>query len=249
MLNRTYMALQRYDQAVEVMRKVRKLTGDQAGVLADLADAVAMKQGGVLAGEPVELLQMVLEREPENVKALWLLGMYEYQQENGAGALKYWYPLEPLLAAQAEAQEELRALIRMAEEMAGVEPRVAPQMSQVVSPGQVIVNVDIRAELTRDLTGEETLFILARAKNGSPMPLAVSRHTVSELPIRVALDDTMAMTPMTKLSGFSEVEVLARVSRSGQAAPQPGDLYGRSAEAVTPGTDKVTEIIIDQVQQ
>jgi cytochrome c-type biogenesis protein CcmH len=179
MLNRTYMALQRYDQAVVVMRKVRELTGDQTGVLADLADAVAMKQGGVLAGEPVELLAIVLEREPQNVKALWLTGMHEYQQKNGAKALEYWYQLEPLLVSEPEAQQEVRSLISLAEKMAGVEPQATtPKSASIaVAPGQVVVSVDINPDLTRDLTGNETLFILARAKNGSPMPLAVARHT------------------------------------------------------------------------
>jgi cytochrome c-type biogenesis protein CcmH len=137
----------------------------------------------------------------------------------------------------------------MAEEMAGVEPQVMPESrSAAVAPGQVMVSVDIKPELTRELAGNETLFILARAKNGSAMPLAVVRHTVSDLPLQVTLDDSMAMTPMAKLSGFDEVEVLARVSRSGQAVPQPGDLYGKAAGDVNPGNNVLTEIIIDQVQ-
>jgi cytochrome c-type biogenesis protein CcmH len=250
MLYRTDMTLQQYDKAVVAMRKVRGLAGDTPSVLADLADAVAMSQGGSLAGEPVALLSSVLESQPDNPKALWLLGMYEFQQKKPKPALDHWYRLEPLLAGEPEAQKEVRQLISMAEKMAGVEPKKFSEKPRMASAsGQVNVSVDIDPELARGLTGNETLFILARAKNGPPMPLAVARHVVSDLPLTVTLDDSMAMTPMSKLSGFDDVEVLARVSRSGQAMPQPGDLYGRSEQAVKPGNSPVIQITINKKQQ
>jgi cytochrome c-type biogenesis protein CcmH len=250
MLYRTYMTLQQYDKAVAAMRKVRKLAGDEPAVLADLADAVAMSQGGSLTGEPVKMLSTVLKTQPDNPKALWLLGMEGHKQRNPGPALEHWYRLEPLLASEPEAQQEVRQLISMAEKMAGVEPKkFSEETSTASTSGQVKVSVDIDPELSKGLTGNETLFILARAKNGPPMPLAVARHVVSDLPLTVTLDDSMAMTPMSKLSGFDDVEVLARVSRSGQAMPQTGDLFGRSEQVVKPGNSPVVQITINQVQQ
>lgn len=250
MLYRTYMTLQEYDKAVRAMREVRKLEGDKPSVLADLADAVAMSQGGSLAGEPVELLGTVLKSQPDNLKALWLLGMYEFQQKKPGPALDHWYRLEPLLASEPEAQQEVHQLISMAEKMAGVEPKKFSEDARAASAaGQVNVKVDIDPELARGLTGNETVFILAKAKKGPPMPLAVARHVVSDLPLTVTLDDSMAMTPMSRLSGFDDVEVLARVSRSGQAMPQPGDLYGKSEQAVKPGNSPVVQITINKIEQ
>jgi cytochrome c-type biogenesis protein CcmH len=95
------------------------------------------------------------------------------------------------------------------------------------------------------VSGSDTLFIFARAEGGSRMPLAVMRVTASQLPMRFALDDSMAMTPATKISGASAIRVEARISRSGNAIPQSGDLLGTSA-VVKPGAREIN-IVIDKV--
>jgi cytochrome c-type biogenesis protein CcmH len=93
---------------------------------------------------------------------------------------------------------------------------------------------------------EDTVFILARAINGPRMPLAIVRKNVSDLPATVQLDDSTAMSPATALSGFEEVAIEARVSKSGQAMSRSGDLSGRVAP-ISPGTDAVVELTIDTV--
>jgi cytochrome c-type biogenesis protein CcmH len=80
------------------------------------------------------------------------------------------------------------------------------------------------------------------------MPLAVYRGKASELPVEVTLDDSMAMTPMMKLSGFQDVSVMARISKTGQAKPAPGDLYGEAPGSIAPGQSAPVTILIDQVQ-
>jgi cytochrome c-type biogenesis protein CcmH len=77
------------------------------------------------------------------------------------------------------------------------------------------------------------------------MPLAILRTTARQWPIAFALDDTMAMSPATRLSLAEAVRIEARVSRSGDAKPQPGDLVGASA-VVKPGARDV-KIVIDKV--
>ena len=92
---------------------------------------------------------------------------------------------------------------------------------------------------------EDTVFILARPAEGSRMPLAVLRKQVKDLPLSFRLDDSMAMAPGTIISKQARVVVSARISKSGEAMPRPGDLSGQSAP-VAPGATGI-EISIDEV--
>lgn len=103
--------------------------------------------------------------------------------------------------------------------------------------------VSLSPELTEKVGPTDTVFILARAAQGPRMPLAVFRKQVKDLPIEFTLNDSMAMRPQMKLSGFSQIVVAARVSKSGMAMPRPGDFEGVST-IVTPGATGLN-IVID----
>jgi cytochrome c-type biogenesis protein CcmH len=105
--------------------------------------------------------------------------------------------------------------------------------------------VRISPRLKGKFDPEDTVFIYARAAEGPPMPLAVQRVKARELPADFALDDSMAMAPGMELSAHPRVVVTARVSKSGGATPQPGDLQGASAP-VANDADGVA-VIIDTV--
>jgi len=92
---------------------------------------------------------------------------------------------------------------------------------------------------------EDTVFIYAQALSGPKMPLAIVRKKVSDLPIKVSLDDTMAMMPTMKLSNFEKVKLLARISKSGNAMTQPGDLIGVIEQVLLSDTGKSNKIIIN----
>ncbi len=90
----------------------------------------------------------------------------------------------------------------------------------------------------------DTLFVFAREANGPPMPVAIVRATRKDLPFTFRLDDSVSMMPSRKLSDVGSVVIVARLSKSGQAMAQSGDLEGMS-QPVKPGTDGIT-IIIDR---
>ena len=104
--------------------------------------------------------------------------------------------------------------------------------------------VSIAPALAAQVGAGDTLFVFARAEGGSRMPLAILRRSARELPMRFVLDDSQAMAPTAKLSGAQAVRIEARVSRSGNAMPQPGDLVGSSA-VVKPGARDVA-IVVDK---
>jgi cytochrome c-type biogenesis protein CcmH len=88
------------------------------------------------------------------------------------------------------------------------------------------VKVGLAAALKSKASPEDVVFIFARAASGPPMPLAIVRKKVKDLPVEVTLDDSMSMVEGMNLSAFDQLVIGARVSKSGQAMPQPGDLQG-----------------------
>jgi cytochrome c-type biogenesis protein CcmH len=117
-----------------------------------------------------------------------------------------------------------------------------PGAAREAVTGQVVLS----PALADRLAPGDTVFVFARAAEGPRMPLAILRQSASSLPMAFRLDDSLAMSPQFKLSAFASVVVGARISRSGQATPQPGDLVGQSAP-VPPGTQGL-QIVIDRVQ-
>jgi cytochrome c-type biogenesis protein CcmH len=247
LLARSYMAMGRYGEAAKAYKQLHKLAGDHPKILVSYADALAMVHNGQLAGKPVELIDKALAIEPNEPQGLWLAGMAAEQQGEYQTALNYWRRLEPMLKGDSKSQQEIRRLIAQAERKAGpisaTKAEAAKEATEIAaatvttpgkakSPGMakaLRVNVSLEPSLSAQASPDDTLFVFASALEGPPMPLAVVRKQVKDLPLAVTLDDSMAMSPGLKLSNFAQVHVSARISKSGNALPQSGDLYGEMA--------------------
>jgi cytochrome c-type biogenesis protein CcmH len=220
MLGRSYKYLQQYPEAADAFAQAYRLLGDQAEVLLSYADALAMANDGRLSGKPAELVFKALALEPNNMTGLWLGGMAKAEAGDAAGAVQLWRKLEASLPPDSEARQEIQTL------MANVENRMPEeQPAETVSPG-IDVEVSLAPELQSKISPEQTVFIYAQALSGPKMPLAIVRKQASELPLTVNLNDSMAMMPEMKLSRFDQVKLIARISKSGNATQQPGDLIG-----------------------
>lgn len=125
----------------------------------------------------------------------------------------------------------------------GAEDR--PETTEAALPG-VRVQVALAPELNGRLPANTPVFIYAKAASGPPMPLAVQRATLGDLPLQVRLDDSMAMMPAMQLSDFPQVIVGARVSPSGQAMPRPGDLQGEAGPVASDAAAPIS-VEIDRV--
>jgi cytochrome c-type biogenesis protein CcmH len=227
MLGRTYMAMKDYASSVAAFERLQRLLGDQPQVLLSLADALAMAQGGSIRGRPSELVDKALAAEPGNATALWMAGIAAAERREFQQALDYFTRLEPQLADDPGAMEELRPLIARTRAQLGLPPQEENALSQApVTAASVQVRVSLAPELAAGVQAGDSLFIYAKAQNGPPMPLAVVRRSAAELPLSVTLDDSMAMTPAMSLSSFDMVRIGARISRSGNAIAQSGDLFG-----------------------
>jgi cytochrome c-type biogenesis protein CcmH len=234
MLGRSYKYLQQYPKAVEAFEHAYKLLGDKPEIMLLYADALAFANNEQLAGKPAELVFKALAMEPNNVTGLWLGGMAKAQTGDFAAAMELWKKLEAQLPPGSEAQQEIQGLLaKLATQIAAdaTETEAKPaQPAATPPPSLAAVSIDVQVslapELQKSADPNDTVFIYAQALSGPKMPLAIVRKQVSELPLTVSLTDAMAMMPNMKLSSFEQVKLLARVSKSGDATQQPGDLIG-----------------------
>jgi len=260
MLARSYVAEKQYGNAARAMERVVALEGEKdPNLLLQYADALAMANDGRVAGKPAEFVHKALKLKPDYPEALWLAGIAASQSDNLADAIVYWRKAVALLDDQPESQAELKKQIEIAEEklvsLGGTVPPAetaatsSPQQkpAKAASGASISVTVALSPTLTEKVSPDDAVFIYARAASGPPMPLAATRTTVARLPVTVTLDDSQAMMPQMKLSSFPQVVVGARVSKSGQAIPQPGDLEGLT-DPVAPTSTPEVKVVIDSVR-
>jgi cytochrome c-type biogenesis protein CcmH len=232
MLGRSYGALGRFQEAAEAYAKAAARAPRDADLLVDLADVLAMANGQRLAGDPEKLLERALQIDPKNLKALALAGTAAFNRADFAGAAARWERMLALLPAESEDARVVRENVEQARARAGAAAKLAGTVS--LSP-----------KLKGKVSPEDTVFIFARAAEGPRVPLAVLRKKVRDLPAAFALDDSMAMAPGSSLSAFPRVVVGARISKSGKAAPEPGDLQG--ASGVVANDAAGVSVVIDRV--
>ena len=170
----------------------------------------------------------------EFIKTLALAGRAEFEQRDYAAAIAYWERILPFAPPESEFARSVSESIVQARTLAG--GGSAPAAAAV----QGVVSLD--PKLKGKVAPGDTVFVLARPADGSRMPLAVVRTTVDKLPYTFTLDDSMAMAPNAKLSGHPKVVVAARISKSGNAMPQKGDIEGVSAP-VAPGANGMSVVI------
>ena len=266
LLGRTYMRLQDYPGAVYAFEKVVTLLPDEAAGLLSLADALAMQNGRVVPDRGVEMLKKALSLDPDSVTAMWLLGNAAADRGQTTTALEYWNKAYPLLDGDPAMQAELGQMIRTA---GGTPPPSRAQLPPIAAMADraagtakdgdgptasgdgaaITVEVALAPHLMEQAAPTDTLFVLARAESGPPMPLAVSRHQVSDLPLQVTLTDQMAMMPAMRLSAFPRVKVSAKISKSGQAGTQSGDLLASDVVVESANAPNSVQLLIDQVAE
>ncbi|HEX6828720.1 MAG TPA: tetratricopeptide repeat protein, partial [Burkholderiales bacterium] len=251
MLARSYSATGRFQEASQAYGRLNELVPNNPAILADYADVLAMAQGRRLAGAPVNLIQQALKADPNHAKSLALAGSAAFEAKDYGQAVAYWERLLTLLQPGSESHRSVAAGVVEARGLAGGASPQAAQAAAVRSAeaapagANVSGKVSVSAGLKGKVNPGDTLFIFARPVQGPKMPVAISRLDAGALPASFTLDDSSAMNPSMKLSGFQEVIVGARVSKTGNAMPQSGDLEGFSSP-VKVGTNNI-HLVIDKV--
>ncbi|MGH8595372.1 MAG: tetratricopeptide repeat protein, partial [Gammaproteobacteria bacterium] len=249
-LARVYLSTGQFPQAVQTFAALEALAPNNPTVLIQYADALAMSAGGTLDRKATELIERALVLEPDNVTALWLAGIATDQAGDPQRALDYLQRAKSLAAASEIPTDDLDSLI------AEVSSRDGSVSASAAQPGRrsdfsresmprISVTVRLDPALPADLPAMTPVFVIARAP-GSPLPLAVKRINLADLPADVVLDDSLAMSPAYPLSSAPEVNVVARISRSGNAIAASGDLEG-TAGPVEVGPRSAATVVIKRV--
>lgn len=249
MLGRSYAVLDRFPEAAAAYANAVKRSPPDAQLLADYADVLAMAQGQRLQGEPERLIGEALKIDPRNVKALALAGTAAFEKKDFKGAIAQWRKILDIVPADSDMANSIRDSIADAQQLAGgpVAAPAAPAKPAASAPASVSGMVRLDPALASRVAPGDTVFIFARAVDGPRVPLAVTRREVRELPAAFTLDDRMAMAPGMNLSAHARVVVGARVSKSGQPTPQPGDFEGLSTP-VQVGTAGVNIVISTEIR-
>jgi len=247
LLGQTYMSMRKYKEAAAAFSHSYKLEADNPKIMLRYADALAMSLGGRMQGEPFELIKKAIKLMPNDVTALWLAGMGHAEAGEYQKAIDYWRRVEPMVASEPESLKDVQTMIANAQQALGIPVAQRDKPVQAVAPvaaktsNGIRVSVSLDPSMLQKAQPDDTVFVYAKAASGPPMPLAVARKKVRDLPLTVTLNDEMAMMPQMKLSNFAQVRIGARISKSGNAIAQSGDLEGdtKSVESNTTETVKI----------
>lgn len=234
LLARTYAELRRPKETADAYAKAAPLVKLDATMLADWADAHVMANDRKWDGEARKIVQRALEADPKHLKALALAGSEAFERADYKAAIGYWKRMQAVAPAGSMDAKLAEANIQEAEAMlSGKKPAASsgPSSSAGTPAAAISGTVTLDASFKGRVAPTDTVFVVAKAPDGSNPPLAVKRFSVSDLPLHFDLDDSSAMVPGRTLSQFREVIVSARISKSGNAMPAPGDIEAKSATA------------------
>jgi cytochrome c-type biogenesis protein CcmH len=270
MLARSYVAFNRLPEAAQAYDKANALAPGDPQLLSDYADVLAMVNGRSLEGRPTQLVMEALKVDPRHQKSLALAGTAAFNRGEFAKAADWWKQLLATLPPGSEQAKAVESNIAQAEAggkdtgagvmaagpAAAATPAAqstqrapaapaAPAANAAAAGATVEGSVTLADAVKAGMAPGSVLFIYARPADGSRMPLAILRQEAGSFPVRFKLDDSLAMAPQARLSLHSQVMLVARISKSGNATPQPGDITG-SLGPVKVGTRDL-KLVIDEV--
>ena len=241
MLARSYRILGRDEDAAKAYARAGSFIDSDPQLLADYADVLASNANGSFVGKPSQLINQALKLDPNNMMALWLSGTASYNAKNYKAAVQSWDKLAQQLPPNTEEARAIQGSIAEARSKGGLTTSVP-----VASAGKGISGkIELSADLKSKIKSGDIVMVIAR-KPGERMPVAVLKAPANDFPMSFILNDSLAMNPSAPLSQLSEVSVEVRISKTGMAKPEVGDLIS-SVQTIKVGTTNV-RLLVDQVR-
>ena len=240
MLARSYRILGRNEEAAKAYERAGNFIDSDPQLLADYADILASNANGNFSGKPQKLINQALKLDPNNLMALWLSGTASYTAGNYKAAVQTWEKLAQQLPPGTEDVRSIEASIADARAKGGLSAQAS------VNTKGISGKIEISADLKSKVKSGDIVMVIAR-KPGERMPVAVLKASVSEFPMNFSLTDALAMNPSAPLSHLSEASIEVRISKTGMAKPEVGDLIS-AVQIVKVGANNI-RLVIDQVRQ
>jgi cytochrome c-type biogenesis protein CcmH len=246
MLARSYRILGRNEDAAKAYARAGNFIDSDPQLLADYADVLASNANGSFAGKPLQLINQALKLDPNNLMALWLAGTASYNSGNYKAAVQTWEKLAKQIPPDTDEARAIQGSIAEARSKGGLATTPTTQAVAVSSGKEISGKIEIAAELTSKIKPGDIVMVIAR-KPGERMPVAVLKVPASNFPMRFALNDALAMNPSAPLSQLAEASVEVRISKTGMAKPEAGDLIS-SVQTIKVGANNV-RLLVNQVRQ
>ncbi len=246
LLGRAYESVGRNTDAANALKEAYRLAPQRPEIEIAYAESMALTSPNrLISGEPLKMLRHAMQSDPNNQDGLWLIGMSDYQNGHYADAISSWEKIKAQLPTNSDVLESVTKMIADAKvRLSGKLPASeagtidtaastdastpAPKAASSQGP-KLMVEVSLADNYRDRVAPGDTLFVYAKAVSGPPMPIAIQKLQASALPAKIELTDGMGMMPSMNLSQFDQVIVTARISKSGNAIPQSGDLQAVSA--------------------
>ena len=248
LLGKSLAALGDFSGSRDAFAKALAMIPDDPDLLVETAQSrLYASQDRKLDAEAIEMLQRALVLQPDHQRAAWFLGMSQRQNGQPAEAAKTWESL--LSRVDASTAATLRTQINEARTEAGLPPLPAAEPASAGGNG-ITVKVSLDPDFASHvrLRGDASVFVIARVPGGPPMPVAAEKHSLQDLPLTLTLDDSDSPMPTQKLSALKEVELVARLSASGNAMRQEGDLESAPVRVTLPATSPV-ELVLGKAEK
>ena len=244
MLARSYRILGRNEDAAKAYARAGNFIDSDPQLLADYADVLATNANGSFVGKPLQLINQALKLDPDNLMALWLSGTASYNANNYKAAVQTWEKLAKQIPPDTDEARAIQGSIAEARSKGGL---AAATPTPIASSGKDISGkIALSAELNSKIKPGDIVMVIAR-KPGERMPVAVLKVPVSDFPMSFTLNDSLAMNPSVPLSQLTEVSVEVRISKTGMAKPEAGDLIS-SAQTIKVGAKDV-RLLVNLVHQ
>ena len=242
MLARSYRILGRDEDAAKAYARAGSYIDSDPQLLADYADVLASNANGSFVGKPLQLINQALKLDPNNLMALWLSGTASYNSGNYKAAVQTWEKLAQQIPPDTDEARAIQGSIAEARSKGGL-----AASKPVVATGKAISGkIEVSAELKSKIKPGDIVMVIAR-KPGERMPVAVLKAPASDFPMSFTLNDALAMNPSAPLSQLSEASIEVRISKTGMAKPEAGDLIS-SVQTIKVGASNV-RLLVDQVRQ
>jgi cytochrome c-type biogenesis protein CcmH len=240
------MSIGDYDRAIDAFEKVVAVDPNSPRVLAELAQALFLRDDNQMTPRIAGLAESALALDPQETTALGLAGINAFNQGDFQQAINFWQRAIDVMDPRAPSSQSLQVGIdRAKQELAG-EGRSTTGSPLDDEATQASISIRVSLADNAEVGPEQWIFVYARAWQGSPMPLAITRIQASDLPVTIVLDDTMAMTTSTALTDAEQVELVARASQTSTAAPKPGDWEGRVGPVKPLSANETVDLTINR---